>query len=143
VRLPKLNKPDEYKTEWRQDVVLKVVAKPAADAPGGSGAMQATITQIDRPQGTLKLDEVFPVVVKISYDKLGTLPVKLSATVTNLTSHGGQSVSSLPLARNGTYTFPNASIRATPLGQIEVKVEVKAPDGKVLDKKKFRLQVVP
>jgi hypothetical protein len=142
VRLPKLNKPDEFKTEWQQDVVLKVVAKPAADAPGGSEAMQATITRVERPQGTLKLDEVFPVVVKISYDKLGTLPVTLSATVTNLTSHGGQSVSSLPLARNGTYTFPNASIRAMPLGQIELKVEVKAPDGRVLDKKKFRLTVV-
>lgn len=142
VRLPKLNKPSEYKTEWQQAVTLKVVAKPAADAPGGSDAMQATITKVERPQGTLKLDEIFPVVVKISYDELGTLPVKLNATVTNLTGGGGQTVSSLPLAKNGTYTFPNALIKATPLGKIEVKVEVKAPDGRVLSKKKFYLKVV-
>ncbi|MCX6557568.1 MAG: hypothetical protein NTW95_09100 [Candidatus Aminicenantes bacterium] len=142
VRLPKLNKPSEYKTEWQQDVVLKVVAEPAADAPGGSSAMQATITRVDRPQGTLKLDEVVPIVVHISYDKLGTLPITLSATVMNLTSHGGQTVSSLPLAKNGTYTFANALIRATPLGKIEVKVEVRAPDGHVLAKKKFYMKVV-
>ena len=142
IRLPLLNKPDEFKTQWQETVTIKVVAKPAADAPGGSDAMQATITQVERPQGTLKLDEIFPVVVKISYDKLGTLPVKLNATVTNLTGGGGQTVSSLPLAKNGTYTFPNALIKATPLGKIEVKVEVKAPDGRVLNKKKFYLKVV-
>jgi len=142
VRLPKLNKPGEYKTEWQQAVTLKVVAKPAADAPGGSDAMQATITKVERPQGTLKLDEVVPIVVHISYDKLGTLPVKLNATVTNLTGGGGQTVSSLPLAKNGTYTFPNALIKATPLGKIELRVEVKAPDGHVLNKKKFYMKVV-
>ena len=81
-RLPRLDVPGEYKTYYTKRISLQVQAQAAPTPPANPAAMTAEITKIQKPSGTLKLNEIAPIFVTIRYDHFGEPGVVLRADVT-------------------------------------------------------------
>ena len=139
IRLPKLNKPSEYETAWKKRLSLSVVSANQ----GPSGPPTAEITHIDRPGGTLKVNERAPIVVHIHYEKLGEIGSSLMAWVTEKGTNifAGRADSPI-LKKKGDYTFPPITITAAHSGDFNLQVQIKGPNATVLASKWFTLKVI-
>ena len=132
IRLPRLDVPGEYETSYTKRISLQVLSETAAPA-WNPAAMKAEITRIQKPQGTLKLNEIVPVFVTISYEKFGEQGAVLRADVTErgTTIFAGR-VDSILLRDQGTYTFPVISVKAAHTGTFAIQVEIVGPNNRVL-----------
>jgi hypothetical protein len=132
IRLPRLDKPQEYKTYYTKRVSLQVVPTASQPAPDPA-AMTAEITKIQKPSGTLKLNEIAPLFITIRYDKLDDQGVILKAEVIE---KGAAAVlgraDSIVLRRQGTYTFPVINIKMTRTGDFAIQVNIKGPKSRLL-----------
>lgn len=143
LRLPQLNPPHEYVNFWKDTVTLKVVAKTDGTKPGDPDVLEAAVTRIQQPSGSLKLNEMVPIIVSIRYDKLGTSGTILKAEIWNNGTHSRLgAVDSIPLLKNGTYTFPNIGLKAAPVGNIPLEARITSRQGRILAKKLFAIKVV-
>ncbi|MDD8027046.1 MAG: hypothetical protein PHI34_11055 [Acidobacteriota bacterium] len=132
IRLPRLDKPEEFKTYYTKRVSLQVVSAAAAPAPDPT-EMTAEITRIQKPSGTLKLNEIAPIFVTISYKKFGGQGVILKAEVTEkgATAVLGRA-DSIVLRDQGTYTFPVINVKMTRTGAFAIQVNIMGPKSRPL-----------
>ena len=132
IRLPRLDVPGEYETSYTKRISLQVLSETVAPA-WNPAAMEAEITRIQKPQGTLKLNEIVPVFVTISYEKFGEQGAVLRADVTErgTTIFAGRGDSIL-LRDQGTYTFPVINVKAAHTGTFAIRVEIVGPNNRVL-----------
>jgi len=127
IRLPRLDVPGEYKTYYTKRISLQVLSETAAPA-WNPAAMKADITRIQKPQGTLKLNEIVPIFVTISYEGFGEQGTVLRADVTErgTTIFAGRGDSIL-LRDQGTYTFPVINVKAAHTGTFAIQVNIVDP----------------
>ncbi len=142
IRLPRLDVPGEYQTYNVKQISLQVLSETASKV-GNPAAMTAEINSIQKPKGTLKLNEVFPIFVTIGYDNFGEdgAILRADATEKGTTIVAGRSDSIL-LRNQGTYTFPVINIKAAHTGTFSVQVKIVGPDNRVLAKKSVNFTVV-
>jgi hypothetical protein len=142
IRLPQKDNPNIYETAYAQPISLKVLSEASAPA-WNPAAMTAEITRIQKPEGTLELNEIFPIFVTVSYDNFGEQGAVLRADATEkgTTIFAGRSDSIL-LRNQGTYTFPVINVKASHTGTFSVQVEIAGPDSRVLATKSVNFTVV-
>jgi len=135
IRLPRLDVPGEYKTYYTKRVSLQVLSETASPA-WNPAAMKAEITRIQKPAGTLKLNEMAPVFVTISYEEFGEQGAILRADVTEkgTTIFAGRGDSIL-LRNQGTYTFPVINVKAAHTGTFAIQVKIVGPNNRLLASK--------
>lgn len=132
IRLPRLDEPGEFKTYYTKRVSLQVVSAAAAPVPDPA-EMTAEITKIQKPSGTLKLNEVAPIFITIRYNKLGEQGLVLKAEVTEkgATTLLGRA-DSIVLRNQGTYSFPVINVKMTHTGEFAIQVNIKGPKSRQL-----------
>jgi hypothetical protein len=135
-RLPRLDIPGEYETAYTKHISLQVQSQAAPTPPANPADMTAEITKIQKPAGTLKLNEIAPIFVTIRYDHFGEPGVTLRADVTEkgTTIFAGRG-DSIVLRNQGTYTFPVINVKAAHAGAFNILVNIVGPNNRVLASK--------
>jgi len=132
IRLPRLDAPEEYKTYYSKRISLQVLSETASPA-WNPADMKAEITRIQKPQGTLGLNEVFPIFVTISYEKFGEQGAVLRADVTERgTDIFAGRGDSILLRDQGTYTLPAINVTAAHTGTFAIQVNIVGPNNRIL-----------
>jgi hypothetical protein len=130
IRLPQLNVPGEYKTYYTKRISLQVLSGTGVTTlnAADSADMKAEIIRIQKPQGTLELNEIFPIFVTISYEGFGEQGSVLRADVMEkgTTIFAGRGDSIL-LHDEGTYTFPVINVQAAHTGTFAIQVKIVDP----------------
>lgn len=132
IRLPRIDVPGEYKAYDTRRISLQVVSGPAAPA-WKPADMTAEITQIRKPSGSLKVDEIAPVFVTIRYEKIAAPGAVLKAVILERgTTNVLGRADSIALRDQGSYTFPVIDVKMPRTGSFQIAVEVRGPANRLL-----------
>lgn len=132
IRLPRIDVPGEYNTYYTKRLSLQVASGPAAPAWKPSD-MTAEITEIRKPSGSLKLNEIAPIFVTIRYEKIAAPGAVFKAVVLERgTTNALGRADSIALRDQGSYTFPVIDVKMPRTGSFQITVEVRGPNNRLL-----------